>query len=157
MHSFMYYYKEQIARWTKATKNWEWNSGVYIFIVIFHSSFPFFKIMQSKNQSRDNLKLLPFIFRGPKTKLFFLARLARDRQRRYSSSLVNLGDQVERWRKLCTRLDVCDRKLAKLLLDKQKKRFLILLFFLFFFFFWLIGVVYRNHTFKYSTSKCVFA
>jgi len=32
--------------------------------------------------------------------------------------LVNLGDQVERWIELCTRLDVCDRKLAKLLLDK---------------------------------------
>ena len=28
------------------------------------------------------------------------------------------GDQVERWRELCTSLDVCNRKLAKLLLDK---------------------------------------
>jgi len=46
------------------------------------------------------------------------AQLARDRQRRYRSWLVNLGDQVERWRERCTRLDVCDRKLAKLLLDK---------------------------------------
>ena len=35
----MCYYKEQIARWTKATKNWEWNSGVYVFIVLFHFFF----------------------------------------------------------------------------------------------------------------------
>ena len=34
------------------------------------------------------------------------------------SWLVNLGDQVERWRELCTSLDVCDRKLEKLFLDK---------------------------------------
>ena len=47
-----------------------------------------------------------------------LARLAGDRQRRYRSWLVNLGDQGERWREWCTRLDICDRKLAKLLLDK---------------------------------------
>ena len=26
---------KQIARWTKATKNWEWNSAGYIFIVLF--------------------------------------------------------------------------------------------------------------------------
>ena len=32
--------------------------------------------------------------------------MARDRQRRYRSWLVNLGDQVERWRERCTRLDV---------------------------------------------------
>ena len=32
--------------------------------------------------------------------------------------LVNLGDQVEKWRERCTRLDVCEGKLAKLLLDK---------------------------------------
>ena len=73
------------------------------------------------------MELLPFIFGGPKEKER-LVRLASDRQRRYRSWLVNLGDQVERWRELCTRLDVCDRKLAKLLLDKQKKRFPILLF-----------------------------
>ena len=35
----MGYYKEQIARWTKATKNWEWNSGVYIFIVFLFLCF----------------------------------------------------------------------------------------------------------------------
>ena len=29
-------YKEQIAHSMKAMKNWEWNSGVYIFIVLFH-------------------------------------------------------------------------------------------------------------------------
>ena len=51
---------------------------------------------------------------------------------------------------LSYRLDVCDRKLAKLLLDKWKKRFLMLLF-------WLIGVVYRNHTFKYSAKYYLFA
>ena len=65
------------------------------------------------------MELLPFIFGGPKKekrkKEESLARLARDRQRRYRSWLVNLGDQVERWREPCTRLDVCDRKLAKLL------------------------------------------
>ena len=27
------------------------------------------------------------------------------------------GNQVVRWRELCTSLDACDRKLAKLLLD----------------------------------------
>ena len=37
--------------------------------------------------------------------------MARDLQRRYMSRLVNL---VERWRELCARSDVCDRKLAKL-------------------------------------------
>ena len=138
------YYKEQIACWTKATKNWEWNSGVYIFRVLFLYS-------RLCNQRRDNLELLPFIFGGQKRKkkkrkkrklkcglcehhlkcqnnhLHYCghprkeeeeARLARDRQRRYRSWLVNLGDQVERWRERCTRLDDCDRKLAKLLLDK---------------------------------------
>ena len=30
---------------------------------------------------------------------------------------VNLGGQAERWRDLCTSLDVCDRKLVKLLPD----------------------------------------
>ena len=70
---------------------------------------------------RDNLNLLPFIFGGPKFKKERLARLARDRQRRYRSWLVNLGDQVERWRERCTRVDDCDRKLAKMLLDKWKK------------------------------------
>jgi len=32
--SFMCYYMEQIAHWMKAMKNWEWNNGVYIFIVL---------------------------------------------------------------------------------------------------------------------------
>ena len=63
------------------------------------------------------MELLPFIFGGPKQKER-LARLARDQQRRYRSWLVNLGDQVERGRELCTRLDVYDRKLAKLLMDR---------------------------------------
>ena len=57
------------------------------------------------------MDLLPFIFGGPK-----LIR-ALIQVRRYRSWLVNQGDQVERWRELCTRLDVCDRKLAKMLLD----------------------------------------
>ena len=39
--------------------------------------------------------------------------MARDRQRRYRSWLVNLGDQVERWRKRCTRLDVCEKETGK--------------------------------------------
>ena len=59
---------------------------------------------------------LSFMFGGPKYKER-LARLARDPQGKYMSRLVNLGDQVERWSELCTSLDVCDRKLAKLLLD----------------------------------------
>ena len=44
-------YKEQIARWTKAAKNWELNSGVYIFIVLFHfvkNKNISLKIMQSE-------------------------------------------------------------------------------------------------------------
>ena len=37
---------DQIAHWTKATTNWDWNSGVCIFIVLFH----LFQDMQSKQR-----------------------------------------------------------------------------------------------------------
>ena len=43
-------YKEQIARWTKAAKNWEWNSGVYIFIVL--------SILLKKKKKKISLKIM---------------------------------------------------------------------------------------------------
>ena len=55
---------------------------------------------------------------------------------------------MERWRELCTRLDVCARKLATVL-DKQKKSFLV------FFYYLLMGVVCLSRTFKYSTTTCL--
>ena len=46
---FMCYYMEQIVHWTKATKNWEWNGGFYIFIVFCCCFFP----SRLCNQRRD--------------------------------------------------------------------------------------------------------
>ena len=74
--------------------------------------------MQSKQRYLWNYYHLSSEDQEEKKKNSF-ARLARDRQRRtYRSWLVDLGDQVERWREPCTRLDFCDRKLAKLLMDE---------------------------------------
>ena len=81
----------------------------------FHSSF-LFLFQDCAIKAEIYLELLSFISGGPKQKEH-LARLGTDQQCRYRSQLVNLGDQVEKWRELCTRLDVCDRKLVKLLLD----------------------------------------
>ena len=53
-----------------------------------HSSFPFFKIMQSKRQSYYHY----LSSEDKKEKEKSLVRLVRDRQRRYRSWLVNLGD-----------------------------------------------------------------
>ena len=116
---FSYWSKEPIER--KQLRRMK-DCGVY-FIVLF--AF-FFKIMQS--EQRQIWSCYIFIFGRPKQKEW-LARLARDRQRRYRSWLVKLDDQVERWRELCSCLDVCNRsksvtwcftrnrKLAKMLLD----------------------------------------
>ena len=59
MHSFMCYYMEPIEK--KAMKNWEWNSGVYIFIVLFHFFSQDYAI-----KAEIYLELLPFIFGGLK-------------------------------------------------------------------------------------------
>ena len=75
-----------------------------------HLCFPCFQDYAIK--AEIDLHLLPLVFGRQKSKQR-LTQLARDRQRRYRSRLVNLGDQVERWRELCTLLDVCDSKQAK--------------------------------------------
>ena len=130
----MCYYMEQIAHchWTK----------LYL-----HSSFPFFQDYAIKAEiiwsyyhlsSEDQNKRM-FSLTGKRPTMQIQAVAGKPGW---------IDGEVER--ELCTRLDVCDRKLAKLLvlLDKWKERFLILLF-------WLIGVVYWNHTFKYSTTTCL--
>ena len=58
----MCYYIEQTAYWTKVTKNWEWNSGAYIFIVLFLFSPP----QDYAIKAEMYLELLSFIFGGPK-------------------------------------------------------------------------------------------
>ena len=41
-----------------------------------------------------------------------------DKKTKNKKTTFSSTGKVERWREWCTRLDVCDRKLAKLLLDK---------------------------------------
>ena len=67
MHSFMRFPPllwEQMAHWTKAMKNWEWNSG-YIFSYIF--SYLSSSVVEDYAVKADiDFELLPFIFGGPK-------------------------------------------------------------------------------------------
>ena len=134
----MHYYKEQIARWTKASNNLEWNSGVYIFIVLF--------LFSGLCKAEIIWSYYHLSSEDRKEKKKSLARLARDRQRRYRSWLVNLGDQVERWRERCVRLDVCRIGNWQSCYWTSKRKGSWYFFF------------YRNHTFKYTTClrKCVF-
>ena len=61
-------------------------------VFVFHSScFDFFKIMQSKQR-----QIWSYYHLSSEDQNKCLARPARNRQRRYMSWLVNLGDQVER-------------------------------------------------------------
>ena len=58
---------------------------------------------------------------------------------------------MERWRELCTSLDICDKKTGKAVTGHVKKEEVPDTSFSLS----LIGIVYRNHTFKYSTTTCL--
>ena len=70
-------------------------------VMYFYSSFLFFQDYAIKTE----------------TDLELHYSSSEDQNKKNVSQLENLGDHVEWWRELCTRLDISDRKLAKLSLD----------------------------------------
>ena len=112
----------------------------------FHSSFPFFSRLY--NQGRDRFGVATIYLRRNKIKI----TLSSTGKRPTTQIQVDRGwktcDPVER-RELRTSLAVCDRKLpAKAVTGHVKGKVPDTSFS-------LIGVVYRNYTFKCSATTCL--
>ena len=150
----MCYYMEQIAHWTKAPKNWEWNSTWYLYFTVLVSFFFFFFFFSSsfffffppsrlRCQSRDRFGVTSMYFRRTKIKRMFSSTGKRPTTQ-IPVAAGKPGDQVQRAQGSTSAIEDWQ---GCYWTSKRKRSW--------YFFFSLIGVVYRDHTFKYSATDCL--
>ena len=89
---------------------------IYIVFILYYFFILFFQDHASQATTYLEAAAVPWLNGKAENKEKFAHR-SRERQRKFRSRPVNLGDQVHRWKELRKGLQVCDRKLGKLLLD----------------------------------------